>query len=74
LKIGENIHAIKWMMIGLSVSICRPGKYFAEKRMPAHRMGRLCRFRKEEVDEWVKSGGADDAGKIASKVSENEQR
>jgi len=28
--------------------------------MPAHRMGRLWKFRKEEVDEWVKSGGADD--------------
>jgi excisionase family DNA binding protein len=33
-------------------------KWIAEKRMPAHRMGRLWKFRKEEVDEWVKSGGA----------------
>jgi len=29
--------------------------------MPAHRTGRLWKFRKEEVDDWVKSGGADDA-------------
>ena len=36
-------------------------KWIAEKRMPAHRMGRFWKFRKEEVDEWVKSGGADDA-------------
>lgn len=33
-------------------------KWIAEKQMPAHRMGRLWKFRKEEVDKWVKSGGA----------------
>jgi excisionase family DNA binding protein len=35
-------------------------KWIAEKQMPAHRMGRLWKLRKEEVDEWVKSGGADE--------------
>ena len=35
-------------------------KWIGEKQMPAHRMGRLWKFRREEVDEWVKSGGADD--------------
>jgi len=29
--------------------------------MPAHRMGRLWKFKKDEVDEWVKSSGAVDA-------------
>ena len=33
--------------------------WIADKQMPSHRMGRLWKFRKEEVDEWVKSGGAD---------------
>jgi len=33
-------------------------KWISEKQMPAHRMGRLWKFRKEEVDEWVKTGGA----------------
>ena len=28
---------------------------------PAHRMGRLWEFRKEESDEWVRSGGADES-------------
>ncbi len=36
-------------------------RWIAEKRMPAHRMGRLWKFRKEEVNEWVKSGGAGEA-------------
>ncbi|MFC1896933.1 helix-turn-helix domain-containing protein [Thermodesulfobacteriota bacterium] len=35
-------------------------KWISEKQMPAHRMGRLWKFRKEEVDEWVKTGGAGD--------------
>jgi excisionase family DNA binding protein len=35
-------------------------KWIAEKQMPAHRLGRLWKFRKEDVDEWVKAGGADD--------------
>ncbi|MFA5624068.1 MAG: helix-turn-helix domain-containing protein [Bradymonadales bacterium] len=26
--------------------------------MPAHRMGRLWKFKKDEVDAWVKAGGA----------------
>ncbi len=33
-------------------------KWIAEKQMPSHRMGRLWKFRREEVDDWVKSGGA----------------
>lgn len=33
-------------------------KWISEKQMPSHRMGRLWKFRKEEVDEWVKTGGA----------------
>ena len=39
-------------------------KWIGEKQMPAHRMGRLWKFRKEEVDEWVRSGGADNNRKM----------
>ena len=31
-----------------------------DKGMPAHRMGRLWKFQHDEVDGWVKSGGASD--------------
>lgn len=30
------------------------------KDMPAHRLGRLWKFKREEIDDWVKSGGASD--------------
>lgn len=29
-----------------------------EKGMPGHRMGRLWKFKREEIDWWVTSGGA----------------
>ena len=34
--------------------------WIAAKGIPAHRVGRLWKFRREEVDAWVKSGGASD--------------
>jgi excisionase family DNA binding protein len=33
-------------------------KWIAEKKMPAHRIGRLWKFKKDQVDEWVETGGA----------------
>lgn len=35
-------------------------KWISNHEMPAHRMGRLWKFKKDEVDEWVKAGGAAD--------------
>ncbi len=36
-------------------------KWIAEKQMPAHRLGRLWKFRKREVDVWIESGSAADS-------------
>jgi excisionase family DNA binding protein len=33
-------------------------KWIERKGMPAHKVGRLWKFRKKAVDEWVRSGGA----------------
>jgi excisionase family DNA binding protein len=33
-------------------------KWLERKVMPAHKVGRLWRFKISEVDDWVKSGGA----------------
>ena len=35
-------------------------KWISERNMPGHKIGRLWKFNKQEVDEWVKSSGADD--------------
>ncbi len=37
--------------------------WIANKNMPAHKVGRLWKFRKEELDEWVKSGKAGRKGR-----------
>lgn len=33
-------------------------KWIEQKAMPAHRVGRRWMFKKEEVDGWIRSGGA----------------
>lgn len=32
-----------------------------KREMPGHKVGRLWKFKKAEVDAWVRSGGAGDA-------------
>lgn len=39
--------------------------WITDKRMPAHKVGRLWKFQTSEVDEWVRNGSAassDDGG------------
>ena len=33
-------------------------KWINDKGMPAHKIGRLWKFKKEDVDAWVKQNGA----------------
>ena len=33
-------------------------KWIDRKQMPAHKVGRLWKFRKDEVDQWVRSGSS----------------
>lgn len=35
-------------------------KWISEKDMPAHKIGRIWKLKKDEVDEWVRKGGASD--------------
>ena len=35
-------------------------KWVNEKGMPAHRLGKLWKFKTDEVDEWLRKGGAND--------------
>jgi len=42
-------------------------KWISERQMPGHKIGRLWKFSKMEVDEWVINGGA----KVSQKDNEN---
>ena len=35
-------------------------RWIAHRNMPAHKVGRVWKFKFSEVDEWIRSGGADD--------------
>lgn len=34
-------------------------RWIDTRRLPAHRIGRLWKFKLSEVDKWVRTGGAD---------------
>lgn len=38
-------------------------KWITRRKMPAHKVGRLWKFRKEEIDSWVRSGAASEPDK-----------
>lgn len=46
--------------IAAYLGIKRDTVYFwiDRRSMPAHKVGRLWKFRRDEVDAWIKSGGA----------------
>ena len=50
--------SIKEICQHLGVSYDTVYKWIDKNGMPAHRMGHLWKFKKDEVDKWVKSGGA----------------
>ena len=37
-------------------------KWISEKKLPAHRVGKLWKFKISEVDEWVKNGDRMEVG------------
>lgn len=42
-------------------------RWIETRGLPAHRVGRFWKFQLSEVDEWVKSGEADDSNGASSK-------
>lgn len=48
-------------------------KWIGERQMPGHKIGRLWKFNKQEVDNWVRSGGANTPGP-GIEASEAEKR
>jgi excisionase family DNA binding protein len=42
-------------------------RWIERKGLPAHKVGKLWKFKKEEVDEWVRSGHAHEDGEKAER-------
>jgi len=49
-------------------------RWVERKGLPAHRIGRLFRFKLSEIDEWVRQGGGKDASNDAPVGEPNENR
>ena len=59
----------------LGVSSDTVYRWIEKHSMPAHRLGRLWKFKKDEIDSWVKAGGASKQGKATPKgVAAKEKR
>lgn len=50
--------SVEEIAVYLGVSKDTVYAWISKRNMPAHRIGRLWKFKSEEVDEWVRSGGA----------------
>jgi excisionase family DNA binding protein len=70
-EIGDRWLSVDEMSKYLGVSNDTVYRWIDRHKMPAHRMGRLWKFKKDEVDEWVKAGGA---ASDHSKAKENRNR
>ncbi|HNY80873.1 MAG TPA: helix-turn-helix domain-containing protein [Thermoanaerobaculales bacterium] len=56
----------RWLSVGeiaeyLGISKDSVYAWIEKKGLPAHRIGRLWKFKRSEVDEWVHAGRAGDA-------------
>ncbi len=48
-------------------------KWIHRKELPAHKVGRLWKFRCEEIDAWVRSGGGEDKRTLSNRDTEQKQ-
>lgn len=58
--VGERWLSVDEIAEYLGVSKDTVYSWITGRRMPAHRMGRLWKFKRNQVDAWVESGGASD--------------
>ena len=63
----ERWYSMNEIAAHLGVSRDTVLSWIENKNMPAHRIGRLWKFKVSEVDEWVRSGGT---GENNTKVEE----
>lgn len=56
----ERWHSVDEVAAHLGVARDTVYRWIDHKGLPAHRVGRLWKFKLVEVDEWVRGGGADE--------------
>ncbi|MFA7553125.1 MAG: helix-turn-helix domain-containing protein [Spongiibacteraceae bacterium] len=56
----QRWHSVEEIGQYLGVSKDTIYAWITNKSLPAHKVGRLWKFKTDEVDEWVRGGGAQD--------------
>jgi excisionase family DNA binding protein len=56
---SENWSTLKEVQSYLGVGRETILQWISKRNMPAYKVGRLWKFKKSEVDEWVRTGGTD---------------
>lgn len=49
-------------------------RWIEARNLPAHKIGRLWKFKLSELDEWVRTGGAEGGEKLASTTAKKSKR
>ena len=67
IETGNESSETRWYSVNevaghLGVATDTIYRWIERKKLPAHRVGRLWKFKLAEVDAWVRSGGADETG------------
>jgi excisionase family DNA binding protein len=57
-SVAEQWVSVEQVAAHLNVKALTIYKWLERKQMPAHKVGRLWRFKISEIDRWVKSGSA----------------
>lgn len=65
IETGKGSPETRWYSVNevashLGVATDTIYRWIERKKLPAHRVGRLWKFKLSEVDAWVRSGGADE--------------
>ena len=58
MTIQDRWLSVNELMLYLGVSRDTIYDWLASRRLPGHRVGRLWKFKQDEIDEWVKAGNA----------------
>ena len=61
----DEMNIEKWVTLKEVQSYLGVGResilaWIAKRNMPAYKVGRLWKFKLSEIDDWIRSGGADD--------------
>lgn len=66
-QLDERWHSVDEVAEHVGVARDTVYRWIEKKALPAHRVGRLWKFKLSEVDAWVRSGGADEPSGASGK-------